>query len=198
MKALLAVVLSLTMILTGCSAAWVSTLDSILAAAAPALINILQIIALVNGQPVNTTLASKINTDAATIKQLAADFANASANAAPGACQQLQAAVAVYSQDQQAVLALAQVQNSAVQQKIVILSGLVASTIAAITAVIPACNAPAKLKAEPPISVRIFVTQYNAALTAKTGNLGVDSLTPKLKLHQHSKFVRIVTFGIAK
>ena len=55
MKVSLAVAVVLGMLCTGCSTAWVSTLDSILAAAAPALINILQIVAVAEGLPVNAT-----------------------------------------------------------------------------------------------------------------------------------------------
>ena len=60
-KATLAVALVCAMLCTACSTAWVSSLDAILGAAAPALINILQIVAVANGQPVNGTLAAKIN-----------------------------------------------------------------------------------------------------------------------------------------
>src|SRR3984893_12830758 len=92
----LVIVLSLAMFCAACSTAWVSTLDSILAAAAPALINILQIVAVANGQPVNANLAAKINADATIIKTLAGDFAKTSSGSTPGVCQQLQAAVSVY------------------------------------------------------------------------------------------------------
>jgi hypothetical protein len=194
----LAVILCASMLLTSCSAAWVSTLDTILAAAAPALINILQIIAIEESKPFHADLATKINADAATIKQLAGDFASASAASAPGVCQQLNAAVGVYTQDQQAVLALAQVSDSATQQKITVLAGLVTSTIGAITAVLPQCQNPAGKMATPPLNVRKFVTGYNAVLTAKTGNASVDALTPKLKIHEHRALVRYATLGILK
>src|SRR6202171_5349465 len=92
----LVVVLSLAMFCTACSTAWVSTLDSILAAAAPALINIVQIAAMANGQPVNANLAAKINADATIVKTLAGDFGKASSGSSAGVCQQLQAAVGVY------------------------------------------------------------------------------------------------------
>src|ERR1700687_1781781 len=111
----LIIVLSLAMFCTACSTAWVSTLDSILAAAAPALINILQIVAVANGQPVNSNLAAKINADATVIRTLAADFAKASSGSAPGVCQQLQAAVSAYQADQQLVLEVAQVSDSKTQ-----------------------------------------------------------------------------------
>src|SRR5713101_587860 len=61
MRKALVVALSLAMFCTACSTAWVSTLDSILAAAAPALINILQIVAVAKGQPINSNLSAKIN-----------------------------------------------------------------------------------------------------------------------------------------
>jgi hypothetical protein len=48
------------------------------------LIDILQIAAVANGQPINTSLEAKINADATVIKTLAADFAEASSAAAPG------------------------------------------------------------------------------------------------------------------
>lgn len=58
-KILIAAILAATVTLTGCSTAWVSTLDSILAAAAPALINILQIVAVAEGKPMNSGLDRK-------------------------------------------------------------------------------------------------------------------------------------------
>src|SRR5271165_4419190 len=111
MRTTLVVVLSLAMFCTACSTAWVSTLDSILAAAAPALVNILQIVALANGQPVNTNLEAKINADATVIKTLAGDFAKASSSAAPGVCSQLNAAIGDYQADQALVLQVAQVSD---------------------------------------------------------------------------------------
>src|SRR5271168_2183796 len=103
MKKVLVVALSLAVFCTACSTAWVSTLDSILAAAVPALINILQIVAVANNQPASSNLSAKINADAADIETLAADFAKASSGSAPGVCQQLQAAVGAYQADQQLV-----------------------------------------------------------------------------------------------
>ncbi|HMB82776.1 MAG TPA: hypothetical protein VKI40_01880 [Terriglobales bacterium] len=198
MRKVLVVALSLAMFCTACSTAWVSTLDSILAAAAPALINILQIVAVAKGQPVDSNLAAKINADATVIKTLAADFAKASSGSAPGVCQQLQAALTAYQADQQLVLQVAQVSDPNTQTKITLLAGLVAGTVDAITAVIPSCrNAAAarNMKTTPPYSVSGFADRYNSILVAPTGNAVVDAVTPKLKLHRHSKLVRSVTFG---
>jgi hypothetical protein len=198
MKGTLAVILSLAMICTACSTAWVSTLNSILAAAAPALINILQIVALAQGQPLNTTLEAKINADATVIKALAADFAKASSGSAPGICQQLQAGVNTYASDQQLVLQAAHVNDPNTQTKITMLVDLVAGTVSAITAAIPSCQNTAafrSLNSTPPYNVSTFVDNYNRVLVTSTGNSLVDAATPKLKLHRHSKMVRVITFG---
>jgi hypothetical protein len=198
MQGTLAVILISAMLCTGCSAAWVTTLDTILAAAAPALVNILQIVALAQGHPLNTNLQAKINTDAGLIKTLALDFSNASSGAAPGVCKQLQAAVNTYSGDQQMVLQLAQVSDAKTQTKITMLVDLVAGTVSAITAAIPSCQqttAFRSLKATPPYNVSNFVADYNRVLVAPTGNADVDAATPKLMLHRHSRVVRVVTFG---
>jgi len=198
MRKVLVISLSLAMFCTGCSTAWVSTLDSILATAAPALINILQIVAVANNQPVNSILAAKVNADATIIKTLAADFAKASSAGAPGACEQLQAAVSAYQADQQLVLQVAQVSDSNTQTKITMLSDLVAGTMGAITAVIPSCGNAASfqnMKATPPYSISTFAADYNRILVAPTGNAAVDAATRKLKLHQHSALMRSVTFG---
>jgi hypothetical protein len=197
MRKVLVVALSLAVFCTACSTAWVSTLDSILAAAAPALIDILQIVAVANGQPLNNTLAAKINTDATAIKTLATDFAQASPASAPGACEELRTAVSVYQADQALVLQVAQVSDSNTQAKITLLADLVAETIQAITAVVPSCQNPAarSVKAQPSYSVTSFTDRYNSILVAPTGNAAVDAATGKLRLHRHSKFVRSISFG---
>src|SRR5580700_4465280 len=60
MRKVLVAVLSLALLCTACSTAWVSTLDAILAAAAPALIDILEIVAAANGQRVSAAEVTKI------------------------------------------------------------------------------------------------------------------------------------------
>src|ERR1017187_10577373 len=88
--------LACTMTVAGCSVTWLTTIGDILTVAAPALVNILNIIAIAKGQPLNTSLAAQITTDAATVKTLATEFQAASAAAAPGVCSQLQAGISTY------------------------------------------------------------------------------------------------------
>lgn len=196
MRTRLVVVLSLAMFCAACSTTWVSTLDSILAAAAPALINILQIVAVANGKPMDSNLAAKINADAAVVKSLAGDFSKASSGSAPGVCQQLQAAVGAYQADQALVLQVTQVSDPKTQTKITLLANLVAGTVQAITAVIPSCQANAQaFEASQPYSLSTVIDHYNSVLVAPTGNAAVDAATPALKIYRHSKLVRVLTFG---
>lgn len=199
-KASLILVLCISLISVGCSTAWVSTLDTILAVAAPALINILNIAAIAKGVPVDTALSAKITGDAATVKSLAADFSTASAAASPKVCSQLQAGISTYSQDIGQVMSLAQVSDSATQEKIAVLSGLVTGTVSAVLAVIPNCAVAqaAKLerfKVSPPIPLKNFVETYNAKLVEPTGNAAVDAWTKKHQVHAHSKTTRAVSLG---
>lgn len=201
MKKLLVVpVLALAIFCTACSTAWVSTLDSILAAAAPALIDILQIAAVAGGAQVNPTTEAKINTDAADLKTLAAAFA-ADSNSGT-VCQNLTAAVATFQGDIQLVLQVAQVSDQNTQTKITLLVGLATSAVSAITAEIPSCGGTASSKAfnvtQPPLNIRNFVESYNSILVKKTGNAKVDAKTAKLKIHQHSKLWRYATAGLLK
>lgn len=196
MKKALILPLSLAIFCTACSGAWVATLDSILAAAAPALVNILQIVAVANGEPVNSELEAKIDSDAAVIKTLAVDFAKSSSSAAPGVCSQLNAAISDYQSDQTMVFQVAQVKDSNTQTKITLLSSLVAGTVQAVTAVIPSCeNAKQEFKAMPAYSLSTFTTHYNSILVAPTGNKAVDSVTTSLRLHQHSRLARTLSLG---
>jgi len=96
------------------------------------------------------------------------------------------------------VLQVAQVKDANTQTKITLLAGLVAGTVNAITAVIPSCQNAAssgQCKAAPPYSLTTFSAHYNSILVAPTGNVGVDAETKKLKLHQHSGVVRVLSFG---
>jgi hypothetical protein len=198
MKTILVFVISLSMFCAACSTAWVATVDSILTVAAPALINILQIVAVASGKPMNGNLAAKISADATVIATVATDFAKASSESAPGVCQQLRAAVSAYQTDQQLVLQVAQVSDPNTQTKIALLADLVAGTVNAITAVIPACQDAASsrsFKTAAPYSVSSFTAHYNSILVAPTGNAVVDAATPRLKLHRHSRLVRSLTFG---
>jgi hypothetical protein len=183
----------------GCSLAWVGTLDTILAAAAPALNNVITIIALAKNQPVNQALEDKITKDAANLKTLASDFAKASGTN-PTTCQEVQAGVAVFNDDAAVVLQLVQASGSS---NIAAIFQAADAFVVIIVGLIPSCASPSALKAGIParvakVDVNAMVDHYNEVLTTKSGNAAVDAYAKANRVHAHSSIARILSFGTQK
>ena len=193
-KGLLVIFLSYVLILQGCSLAWIGTLDTILAVAAPALNNVITIVDLSENKPVDQTLETKITNDAANLKLLAAQFAAAS-GPTPTSCQEVQAAVAVLNDDSAVVLQLVQASGSTNFAAILAAAD---AFVVVITGLIPQCNTPAavaKSKASvskklAKVNVSAMIDNYNNALTKPTGKSAVDAYTKANKLHKPNLFVR--------
>lgn len=200
MKAFACIALSCLLVLAGCSVAWVATLDNILAAAAPALNNVITIVDLSQGKPVDQALETKITNDAANLKVLAANFAAASGTN-PTACQEVQAGVAVLNDDAAVVLNLVQ-SVASTNPNLPIIFASADALVAAITGLIPACQTPAAITASKnsvpskvaKIDVNAMIKNYNKNLTKKTGNAVIDAYTKANQVHVHSSFVRFVSF----
>ena len=202
-KAFLAFVLTATLIVQGCSLAWVSKLDTIVAAAAPSLINVLNIVAIAEGKPVNTALEAKITADAANLKIVAADLAAAGASAAPTACAQTQAAVAVITDDAQIVLQIVQVSSAASNTNAMVVFQAADAIIVTIASLVPSCAAPVVAKSKAvdklqALDVNTLVSNYNTALVKSTGKPLVDAYNKKHKIHAHSFVVRVLSVGHEK
>jgi hypothetical protein len=200
-KGLLAILICYTLILQGCSLAWVGTLDKILAAAAPALNNVITIAALAQNKPVNQALEDKITADAANLKKLATDFASA-AGPTPTKCQEVQAAANLLNDDAATVLAIVQSVGPAGGNLPAIFAAADAFVIV-LVGLIPSCASPAALKASVPakvakIDVGAMVRNYNAAVTKPSGNPVVDAWAKQCKLPEHGAFVHMITFGRVK
>jgi hypothetical protein len=201
-RGLMAIVLCYCLVLQGCSLAWIGTLDTILAAAAPALNNVLTIVALASGKPVNQVLEDKITQDAANLKTLAKDFANALPANQPTACQELQAGVNILNDDSAIVLSIVQSLGPAGGNLPAIFAAADAFVIS-IVALIPSCKAPAALRLSIPkavaaIDANKLVSTYNAVLVVPSGKANVDNYAKSHKIHAHSKLVRILSMGREK
>ena len=186
-----------------CSTAWVSKLDTIIAAAAPALINVLNIVSIAEGKPVNTALEAKITADAANLKVVAADLAAASAAAAPTVCAQTQAAAQSILADSQAVFQIVQVSSAASQTNALLVFQAADAIIVTVTSLIPSCASPvvamsfAKAKLEA-LDANALVSNYNTVLVKPTGKPLVDAYNKKHKIHAHSFFKRVISVGHEK
>ena len=168
----------------------------------PAAQSVLSILALFGvGAPAAALPA--IKSDVAKVESLMTDFGSASTQAAPGIRNQLLAAMQVLTQDVNTIFSLAQVSDANTQAKLTALITLVDSLIEEMVILIPTANTNAAFNlsgAHARITLQSkgdFVTLFNGKLVEPTGITAVDGLTKKLKLHNHSVFVRWATLGVA-
>jgi uncharacterized protein with PIN domain len=202
-KSILAVALCLALVVQGCSLAWVSKLDTIIVALAPALINALNIVAIYEGKPANTALEAKITADAASLKTIATDLTNASAATAPTACAQAQAAVETLTSDASAVLQIIQVSSAATTTNAMAVFQAGYAIVETVVSLIPSCASPTTAAARAQVKLATLdanslVSNYNAKLATVTGYPLVDAYNKSHKLHAHSWAARTLSFGHQK
>ena len=192
MKKFLVVILAGVLVFTtACnSAQFIAVLNEV----TPAVTAILQIIALLENKPADTSLAAKVGSDVAALTKLYTDFAGADAISKPGIQTQINATFGVLNNDLGTILQLAQVSNLATQAKLTALVALITESVQIAQAFIN----PTPAARQGTLNAEALQSSFNSILVAKTGDRSVDTLTPKLKLHQHSKLVRTLSLGLAK
>lgn len=192
---MLSIMLLFSTFSAGCS---VSQFEQALNEVGPAVATILQIVALIKGSPADLSLAAKIDADTANLEKLYSDFQSAEAANKGNVAAQINASFAVLQADLGTVFAVAQVSDKDTQFKISALLGLITSAVHIAEA---AVIHPAAMAAGPKalrLDADSLRDSFNTILVAKTGNAQVDSFTAKHKLHKYGKFVRAVSFGLAK
>jgi hypothetical protein len=211
----LALLLCGTMIWTACSTSWVSEAEQIVAALVPAVSNVLALVAALQGKSVSAqdlqsiqSAATQAGADLQLIQSLIGQYESADASAKPGLLGQIQSAINTVQTNLKAILPALHIQDAATQAKITAVVGIVLSEVQSLAAIVPLVdsNAGTQMKAmartsaktHPPLKASEFVTSYNAAMTAKTGNAAVDRATAGLKIHSHSKLARWATAGLLK
>lgn len=218
----IAVVLCMTMMLVGCSTAWIGEAEEIVAALIPAAGNIVALVAAVQGKGVSANdmqliqnAGSQAAADLQLIQSLITAYEKADATAQPGILNQIESAIAATQANLQGLLPALHIQDAATQAKVTAVIGIVLSEVESLAAVVPLVKSPgpagsqvsqtrrdvghptaANVKA--PLTASEFVSSYNATMTAKTGNTALDRATAGLKIHQHGKVARVVSAGLLK
>jgi hypothetical protein len=222
MEAAVAAVLCVTIVLAGCSTAWIQAAEEIVATLIPAAGNIVALVAAVQGNgvaPNDLQMIQNAGTQAAAdlqlIQSLMAAYQKADAAAQPGILNQIESAIAAVEANLRGVLPALHIQDAATQAKVTAVVGIVLSEVESLAAVVPIVRGqgpglqtsqvsqvrrdlgqPTQLKA--PLSARDFVSSYNATMTAKTGNAVLDRASAGLKIHQHGKATRVASVGLLK
>jgi hypothetical protein len=215
-RGVVAVVLCLTMVMAGCSTAWIEQAQEIVAALVPAAANLVTLVAALQGKTVSAAdfqtiqnAGTQAGADLQLIQALIAAYHTADAAAQPGILNQIESAIAAVQGNLQGLLQALHIQDAATQAKITAVVGILLSEVQSLAAVIPIVkegtiqSQNARLNRVPrivkaPLSASEFVKSYNATMAAKTGNAVVDRATAELKIHQHGKLARWGTLGMLK
>lgn len=195
----LALTLSLAMLATGCSAAWFSTFQGYLAIAAPAVINVLEIIALARGTVINPATLAKINGDSTALQSLAKSVADATSQNLPNACFAFNAGVKTFAADIPTLEQIGNIGNATTQAQVEDAIVLLQNTITEIETPIAACQGSSPKMASYSAAVAAahvkspsdFTTQYNTIMKRQ-------GATKKYQVHIHGWLVRKATLGMAK
>jgi len=213
----LVLVLCLTITLAGCSTAWIGEAEQIVAALIPAAANIITLVAELQGKSVSAAdletiqkAGTQAGADLALVQSLIAAYQKADATAQPGILNQIQAAMGAVQASLQGLLPALHIQDAATQSKITAVVGIVLSEVQSLMAIVPLVSAKAETPtvaarsaarvghSQLPLTAREFVSSFNATLTAKTGDTGLDRATGALQIHMHGKIARWATAGMLK
>lgn len=195
----LCVVLSLCLIVQGCTA---SQFEAVISEIGPAVATILQLVELFHPLGADaTSLPTKISADAQALETLYNDWTTAVGASKDSIQADINAGFTVLENDLNSVFQIANVTDQQTQLKIAALIGLVQAAVSIVEALVPNLAVTAGrygAKNPPALDANTLVVSWNKILTAKTGNLRVDDYTSKHQLHIHGRFLRIITIGIDK
>lgn len=193
-KAVLAVLLSFTVLVAGCS---VSQFEAVLNEIGPAVSTVIQIIAISKGTPADLTPVVKIATDVKTLETLYSDYQSVSAATQPTVAGHINSAFTVLNGDLASIFSATQVSDPQTQAKITALVALIQTGVNIAEAAVPSANAKLQLKGSH-LTASDLADSFDKVLTAKTGHPEIDNFTSKHQIHEHGKFLRTITVGVVK
>ena len=139
-----AVVLSATMILAGCSTSWIEEAEQIVSALIPAAGNIVALVAAMEGKNVSAgdlqtiqSAGAQAGADLQTIQSLIAAYQKADEAAKPGILNQIQSAINAVQANLQGLLPALHIKDAATQAKMSAVMGIVLSEVQSLAAVVP-------------------------------------------------------------
>jgi len=214
-QVLLAAVLCGAVLWTGCSTAWMSEAEQIVAALIPATANLVTLVATLQGKNVSAadlqtiqSAGAQAGADLQLMQSLITQYQKADAAAQPGLLSQIQVAMGAVQSTLNGVLPALHIKDAATQAKITAVIGILLSEVQSVAAIVPLVNASAspgimamaakQVRKQPPLTASAFVNSYNATITAKTGNTELDHATAGLRIHVHEKFARWASAGLLK
>lgn len=169
-KAAVCTILSLALVVAGCSASWISTALADLPVITQVALNIASIVAAAQGKgqasPAVTgqiqSIAAQVQSDLTLVQSLITSYQSATAAQKPALVQKIAAALADVQTNLNAILTAVHVSDTALQATIVAAVGVAVTTVASIASLLPA--SAGTVRASNPIkppSARELRKQFN-------------------------------------
>jgi hypothetical protein len=174
-KASLCTILSIALILAGCSVSWISTALADLPVITQVALNIASIVAAAQGKgqasPAVTGevqgIANQVKSDLTLVQSLITSYQSATAAEQPGIVEQISAALTDMQTNLNAVLTAVHVNDAALQATIVAAVGVAVTTVASIASLLPAAPGTVRAnRAVKPPSASQLKKQFNAIFAA--------------------------------
>ncbi|MGC1107184.1 MAG: hypothetical protein WA876_11655 [Candidatus Acidiferrales bacterium] len=176
-KASVCAILSLALILAGCSVSWISTALADLPVITQVALNIASIVSAADGSQVSPavatqvqSIANQVKSDLTLVQSLITSYQSATAAEQPSIVQKISAALSDVQSNLNAILTAVHVNDAALQATIVAAVGVAVTTVASIASLLPASPASASASASTksahaavkPPSARQLKKQFNA------------------------------------
>ncbi len=143
-RVMLALVLSMSLVMGGCSTNWINEAEEISAALIPAAANLVALVAALQGKNVSAqdvaviqNAGTQAGADLQLVQSLIAAYEKADASAQPGILNQIQSALNVAQSDLQGILPALHIKDAATQAKITAVVGVLISEVQSLAAVVP-------------------------------------------------------------
>ena len=144
----LALMMSATMILAGCSTDWVQEAEQIVAVMIPGAANLVTLIAMLEGKTVTAedlamvqSAGTQVGSDLQLIQSLIAAYDKPDATAKPGILSQIQSALNAAQANLEGLLPALHIKDAATQTKLTAVVGILLSEVQSLAAVVPVVQA---------------------------------------------------------
>ncbi|MFZ0640648.1 MAG: hypothetical protein WA020_08395 [Candidatus Acidiferrales bacterium] len=173
-KASVCTILSLALILAGCSVSWINTALADLPVITQVALNIASIVSAADGSQVSPAVATQVQSisnqvksDLTLVQSLITSYQSATAAEQPGIVQKISAALSDVQTNLTAILTAVHVNDAALQATIVAAVGVAVTTVASIASLLPAAPGTVRAnRAVKPPSASQLKKQFNAIFLA--------------------------------
>jgi hypothetical protein len=203
-RIVLALLLGLTMISSGCSTNWVQQGQEIIAVLMPAAANLVILVATLQGKEISAEdlalvqkAGSEVGADLTLVQALIGAYESADQKAKQRILSQIQSALQAAQENLQGLVLGLHIKDESTRVKVTAIVGILLAEVQALAAILPVVQGQgagtrgqgaevnaqgAAARRKKPMSAGEFSNSYNAIITAKTGRAELDDVSDGLKL----------------